>query len=48
MIEFVMNGFTYRTNSDASIVEGRDGSKWNRTYSLKVRAFALNILSRSK
>jgi hypothetical protein len=36
MAEFTHDGRTYRTNSDASIVEGKDGSKWNRTGSLPI------------
>lgn len=45
-IQFVHNGITYRTNSDASIVEGRDGTKWNRTHSLGIREAALNAIGR--
>jgi hypothetical protein len=45
-IQFVHNGITYRTNSDASIIEGRDGSKWNRTHSLGIREAALNAIGR--
>lgn len=33
---FTYNGFEYRTNDDASVVEGKDGAKWNRTHSLAV------------
>lgn len=36
-IQFQHHGFTYRTNRDASVVEGHDGRKWNRTHSLAVR-----------
>lgn len=43
-IQFQHNGFTYRTNSDASVVEGHDGSKWNRTHSLAVRDAALGAI----
>lgn len=45
MTTFTHNGITYRTNADASVVEGHDGSKWNRTYSLTVRAAALAALA---
>jgi len=41
MLEFVVNGFTYRTNADASVVEGRDGKTWNRTGSLAIRSAAI-------
>lgn len=44
MIQFLHNGFTYRTNDDASVVEGHDGKKWNRTYSLGVRDAALKAI----
>jgi hypothetical protein len=44
MIQFLHNGFTYRTNNDASIVEGHDGKKWNRTHSLGVRDAALQAI----
>ena len=44
MIQFLHNGFTYRTNGDASIVEGHDGKKWNRTHSLGVRDAALQAI----
>ncbi len=43
-VQFTHEGFTYRTNEDASIVEGLDGSTWNRTYSLKVRTAAQEAL----
>lgn len=44
MIQFLHNGFTYRTNNDASVVEGHDGKKWNRTHSLGVRDAALQAI----
>ncbi|HSX23294.1 MAG TPA: hypothetical protein VLE97_11025 [Gaiellaceae bacterium] len=43
-IQFQHNGFTYRTNRDASVVEGHDGRKWNRTHSLGVRDAALRAI----
>lgn len=42
--EFVFNGFRYRTNADASRVEGFDGKTWNRTGSMSVRDAALHVL----
>ena len=37
MIAFTHNGLSYRTNADASIVEGQDGAgNWRRTFSLAV------------
>ena len=36
MIYFTYDGREYRTNADGSIVEGKDGSKWNRTASLPI------------
>ena len=39
-VEFDRLGFHYRTNHDASVVEGRDGSRWTRTGSLAVRESA--------
>lgn len=44
-VQFQHNGFTYRTNLDASIVEGRDGKSWNRTGSLAIRAKALEAIT---
>ena len=44
MVQFELLGITYRTNKDATKIEGCDGGKWNVTYSLRVRAFALDIL----
>jgi hypothetical protein len=44
-IEFWFNGFFYRTNLIASIVEARDGATWNRTHSLAVRDAALQAIS---
>jgi hypothetical protein len=44
MVEFTFNGIKYRTNADASVVEGLDGKTWNRTHSLSVRAAALAAL----
>lgn len=44
MIEFKYNGFTYRTNADATVTEGLDGKTWNRTYSLAVHAAALEAI----
>lgn len=43
-IEFQFEGFTYRTNHDASLVEGLDGKTWNRTGSLKVHTAAQEAL----
>lgn len=42
--EFIHNGITYRTNGDASVVEGLDGKTWNRTGSMGVREAALKAL----
>ena len=36
MINFTFEGRDYRTNDDATIIEGRDCNKWNRTFSLKI------------
>lgn len=36
MTYFTFNGFEYRTNSDATVIEGRDGDKWNITHSVRV------------
>jgi len=44
MTYFTWAGFQYRTNADASVIEGKDGAKWNRTFSLGVRAEALRVL----
>ena len=44
MTTFEFLGFTYRTNSDASIVEGLDGKTWNRTSSLRVILEARRVL----
>lgn len=41
MIEFTYLGYTYRTNEDASIIEGNDRTGWNRTYSSNVRVQAI-------
>jgi hypothetical protein len=48
MIEFTHKGFLYRTNVDASLVEGKDGASWNRTGSLAVRAAAVAMLRADK
>lgn len=48
MTEFVFLGRTYRTNADASVVEGLDGATWNRTGSLSVRQTALETLAKAK
>lgn len=46
MIEFTLNGWRYRTNSDASTVEAYsiNSNCWVRTYSLQVIAKAHSIL----
>ena len=36
IIYFTHDGREYRTNADATIIEGKDGSKWNRTFSLAI------------
>ena len=43
-VEFVLNGIQYRTNADASYVEGLDGKTWNRTSSARVHDAALHAL----
>jgi hypothetical protein len=42
LVEFTYLGSRYRTNIDASVVEGLDGATWNRTCSLTVRRAALD------
>lgn len=42
--EFILNGITYRTNEDASVVEGKDGQKWHQTNSLRVIFAAHRVL----
>lgn len=44
MITFRVNGIEYRTNSNATIIEGHDGKKWNRTGSLAIHSEALKAI----
>ena len=43
--EFAHLGSVYRTNADASVIEAKDGSTWNRTGSLTVVLEARRILA---
>lgn len=40
-VYFTFENREYRTNADASIVEGSDGGNWNRTGSLRIILAAL-------
>ena len=43
-MKFELNGITYRTNDDATVIEALDGKNWNQTYSLTVRRAARSAL----
>ncbi|QBQ74387.1 hypothetical protein BcepSauron_007 [Burkholderia phage BcepSauron] len=44
MTEFELNGYTYRTNADASRVEAKDPAGWHVTGSLRVILAARAVL----
>ena len=44
MTTFTFLGNTYRTNTDAAVIEVLDGTTWNRTHSIRVYLEAKRIL----
>jgi hypothetical protein len=44
MTYFTFLGFSYRTDSVGYLIQAKDGSTWNQTYSARVSAAAKQIL----